>query len=308
MEVIGKVTLDDSKYIGKDLYSDGNIEDELLEIVKTRESSEYEAVIREKHEWAVLYHLSERRGNIVDWMEDDGEASVLEVGSGCGAVTGTLSKKYKSVTCIELSKKRSLINAYRNRDRDNVKILLGNYKDVERDLDETYDLITLIGVFEYAKGYMGSEDPYADFLNSLKKHLKPGGKIVIAIENKLGLKYWAGCAEDHCGRLYEGLEGYLNTDSVRTFTKAGLEKVINDCGCRAEGFYYPYPDYKLPTVIYSDAYLPKIGELNNNYNNFDVDRLLTFDESKVFDTVIEDGLFPIYSNSFLVVVREGVKR
>ena len=30
--------------------------------------------------------------------------------------------------------------------------------------------------------------------------LKPGGKLYVAIENKLGLKYFAGCSEDHLGR------------------------------------------------------------------------------------------------------------
>ena len=108
--------------------------------------------------------------------------------------------------------------------------------------------------------------------------------------------------------LYEGIEGYWNTKNVRTFTKRGLEEIIERCGCVAERFYYPYPDYKFPVSIYSDEYLPKIGELNDNFNNFDAERLLTFDESRVFDTIIEEDQFPNYSNSFLVVVREGENR
>ncbi len=71
-------------------------------------------------------------------------------------------------------------------------------------------------------------------------------------------------------------------------------------------FYYPYPDYKLPSVIYSDEYLPKQGELNRNICNFDRDRLVLFDEGKVFDQVIKDGLFPLYSNSFFIeITKEG---
>ena len=163
----------------------------------------------------------------------------------------------------------------------------------------------MIGVFEYAIAYMGTENPYEDFLLSLKQHLKQDGKIIIAIENKFGLKYWAGCVEDHRQIIYEGLEGYWNTEDARTFTKKGLEEIVDRCGCVIEKFYYPYPDYKFPVSIYSDDYLPQIGELNNNYNNFDADRLLTFDESKVFDTIIAENEFPTYSNSFLIVVGEG---
>lgn len=41
----------------------------------------------------------------------------------------------------------------------------------------------------------------------------------MAIENKLGLKYFAGCKEDHVGRMFEGIEGYKNTSGVETFSK-----------------------------------------------------------------------------------------
>ena len=30
----------------------------------------------------------------------------------------------------------------------------------------------------------------------------------MAIENKLGLKYWSGCKEDHTGRYFEGVSKY----------------------------------------------------------------------------------------------------
>lgn len=304
MEMIGKVRIEDEFYSGRDLYADGG-EDMLLEIVKAHPASEYEQIIKEKKDWAVLYHLSENRGNIVDWMENDKGASVLEVGAGCGAVTGKLAEKYGKVTCVELSRKRSLVNAYRHQEKDNIEIKLGNYKDISVSLEEKYDIITLIGVFEYAAGYMGTENPYEDFLISLKQHLKPDGKILIAIENQFGLKYWAGCVEDHRQTLYEGLEGYWNIRNVRTFTKEGLERVVKRSGCTIEKFYYPYPDYKFPLSIYSDDYLPRIGELNNNFNNFDASRLVTFDESKVFDTIIEENKFPEFSNSFFIVVKEG---
>ena len=96
------------------------------------------------------------------------------------------------MTCIELSKKRSTINAYRNQMCDNVEILVGNFQDVEKELGQ-FDYITLIGVFEYGQSYIGGEKPFVEFLNILKKHLKSNGRIVIAIENKYGLKYFAGC-------------------------------------------------------------------------------------------------------------------
>ena len=301
-EKIGKVTLDLTWYPGEDLYSDGPVEEELLEIARTYKEEELNQVIAERNSWAVLYHFSHIRQNILEWLPIEKEHKVLEIGSGCGAITGALARKAKEVTCIELSKMRSTINAYRNQEYDNVKILVGNFQDIEKNLEETYDYITLIGVFEYSEGYIGTKEPYVEMIRRISRHLAPGGKLVIAIENRLGLKYWAGCTEDHVGTYFEGIEGYPNTSGVKTFSRKELLDTIQAAGDFRTTFYYPYPDYKFPMSIYSDAYLPKKGELRDNFCNYDRVRMQLFQEPKVYDTLVDAGMFPEFSNSFLVLV------
>ena len=307
IEKIGNITLNLKHYEGTDVYTDGDVEDELLAIVRDLSPVEYPKVIEERGSWPILYHLSTLRENIVDWLPIKKTDKVLEVGSGCGAITGALSGKAGSVTCVDLSKKRSTINAYKNADCDNVTIHVGNFKDIEPDLDTDFDYVCLIGVFEYGQGYMGSEKPYHDFLNILRKHVKKDGRLVIAIENKFGLKYFAGCKEDHVASYFAGIENYAKGGGVRTFTRNGLEKIMKECGVKNYHFYYPYPDYKFPTVIFSDKHLPKKGELANNMRNFDMDRMLLFDEKNAFDGIIEDDLFWLYSNSYMVVIGEDVQ-
>lgn len=301
-EKIGNVTLDYSHYPGEDFYSDGAIEDELLSIVKEASRVEYPAIIEDKGSWPILYHLSPLRANIVDWLPVDKSHKVLEIGSGCGAITDKLSQKAGEVTCVDLSSKRSHINAYRNQDRDNITIHVGNFSDIEPELPCDYDYVCLIGVFEYGQSYISSQTPYEDFMKIMLKHVKEGGRLVIAIENKLGLKYFAGCKEDHVGEYFSGLEGYPDGGSARTFSRPGLEKIMKSCGVKEYHFYYPYPDYKFPTAIYSDKRLPGLGELTDNIRNFDRDRMVLFNEKYVFDGIINDGLFSTFSNSYMVVI------
>lgn len=301
-EKIGKVTLDYKFYPGKDLYSDGPVEEELLEIAKNYREEELNQVIAQRNSWPILYHFSHIRQNILEWLPITKEQKVLEIGSGCGPITGALAKKAGSVTCVDLSRMRSTINAYRNRDCDNVKIMVGNFQDVESSLTEKYDYITLIGVFEYSQGYIGTEQPYVEMLRRISRHLAPGGKVVIAIENRLGLKYWAGCTEDHVGKYFEGLENYPDTKGVRTFSRKELSDIIDQAGDFTTTFYYPYPDYKFPMTIYSDKRLPKKGELRDNFCNFDRNRIQLFNEGKVYDSLTDAGLFEEFSNSFLVLV------
>ena len=60
-EKIGKVFLDYTYYPGKDLYSDGEIEDELLAIAKQYGEEDYNKIIAERKSWPILYHFSHIR-------------------------------------------------------------------------------------------------------------------------------------------------------------------------------------------------------------------------------------------------------
>lgn len=306
-EQIGKVCLDLERYPGEDFYCDGVVEDEILEIARDYSLVEYPHIIEERKSWPVLYHLSAQRENIVDFLPIGKQHKVLEVGSGCGAITGSLATRAGSVTCVDLSKKRSTINAYRHGECENVTIHVGNFKDIEPDLPNDYDYICLIGVFEYGQSYIGGNKPFVNFLNILKKHLKKDGRIVIAIENKYGLKYFAGCMEDHLGSYFSSIENYADGGGVRTFSKNGLESIFKECGMEEYHFYYPYPDYKFMTTVYSDKKLPGQGELSNNLRNFDRDRMLLFNEKNAFDGLVKDGMFPVFSNSYLVILGEDIE-
>lgn len=301
IEKIGKVTLDYSQYSGNDLYCDGDIEDKLLSIVKANPGGDYLPEILSEKSWPVFYHLSKARKNIVSWLPISKSDKVLEVGSGCGAISGELSRKAGEVVSCDLSKKRSTINAYKNINADNLTIHVGNFTDVEKELPNDFDYILLIGVLEYGGLYISTDNPYVDFLKLLKKHLKPEGRIVIAIENRMGLKYLSGCKEDHLGTYFSGIEGYGNESGVRTFSKKGLIKLFEEANMQYQ-FFYPYPDYKFMKKLFSDIHLPKAGELNDNMRNFDQDRLLLFDEEKAFVRIIEDGSFDEYSNSFVCIL------
>ncbi|MDE6621424.1 MAG: class I SAM-dependent methyltransferase [Lachnospiraceae bacterium] len=300
-EKIGNVTMDYTYYAGQDLYSDGEIEDKMLDIAMYNSPGEFPKIIETEKSWPIFYHFSPLRTNIIDWIPFRKTDKVLEIGAGCGAITSSLAKRAGHVTCIDLSRKRSLVNAYRNQDADNITIMVGNFKDIEPHLDEDYDYVLLIGVFEYGQAYIGGMTPYEDFMQICDRHRKPDGRLVIAIENKFGLKYWAGCREDHLGTYFSGLEGYHDGGSARTFTRHGLERILDKVGISEYAFYYPYPDYKFATTIYSDQYLPKKGELSNNLRNFDRERVLLFDEKQVFDEIIEEEEFPLFSNSYLLV-------
>lgn len=296
LEKIGNVNIDLRYYKGEDSYTDGSIEDEILEIVKSFD--DYKDVIAKDNRWPILYHLSKDRENIIESFDFTKKEEILEIGAGCGAITGCLADKGSHVDCIELSKKRSYINAYRNKRKNNINIIVGNFEDIV--IEKKYDVITAIGVFEYSRSFINSDSPYDEFLKRVYNSLKEDGIFYIAIENKFGLKYFAGCNEDHTGKLFNSIEGYNKYDGVKTFSYFEIKHLLENNGFINNTFYFPFPDYKLPIQIFSESYLPKTGQIRNIIEVYDRDREVFFNEEKAFDNIIESNCFNVFSNSFLI--------
>lgn len=293
-------TLNLQYYKGPDAYSDGAIEDELLKLVE--KPREFMAVLARDDRWPLLYHLSPERRNLLEWYPFRRDAALLEIGAGCGALTGLFAERVAQVTAVELSAKRSRIIERRYADRPNLEIMAGNFTNMA--FERSFDYITLIGVLEYTRAFIQTPDPYGRLLRRLAAVLKPGGVLIVAVENRLGLKYFAGARDDHTGRQFDGIEGYPG-GGAETFSRDELSQLLRVGGFAEQAFYYPYPDYKLPAEIFSDACLPTTNHMLADAPNYDQERLNLFSEQRAWATIIRDGKFPQFANSFLVLAAQG---
>ena len=284
-------------YSGKDEYSDGDVENEIIDYEEKYKN--VEDVFKKDIRWPVFYHLTPIRENILNWYPFDKESNVLEIGAGMGALTGLLCEKCKNVVSVELSKNRAKSIENRNKDKENLEIIVGNLNDINFG-ERKFDYITLIGVYEYAALYTNTDNPYTDFLNNIKKLLKPNGKILIAIENKFGMKYWLGAPEDHTNIKYDGITGYIENSKVRTFGKEEIRDLLIKSGFKFTKFYYPLPDYKLPNIVFSDEYLPTETTIEKYTPYYYEHTQVEFDEIKAYKEIIKNKMFDFFANSFLI--------
>ena len=145
-------------YCGEDLYSDGDVEDELLAAVQDKEN--IEKCLIEGNSWPHLYHLSNIRENILEWYDFNPKGSLLEIGAGCGAVTGLFCSKVERVVAIDLSKRRSTVNATRNEDYDNLTIMLGNFEDIK--IEEKFDYVINFAAESHVDNSIKNPNLFAD--------------------------------------------------------------------------------------------------------------------------------------------------
>ena len=262
-------------------------------------------VLNNNPSWPILYHLSPQREFLLSWYPFKKRSSLLEIGAGCGALTGLLCQKVKKVTANELTEKRAKIIKKRWADLKNLEIIkdnILNYKTKEK-----YDYVTLIGVLEYAGKFFENtndfEKPFINLIKLTKNFLNKKGTLLIAIENKIGLKYLAGGKEDHYGLLFESIENYPSYEGIRTFTKSELTNILIDLKFKKINFYYPFPDYKLPYLILTSEMIKKLNIPPSSYLpiiDLSNERLNLFNEIIFGHHLIKENILDIFSNSFLI--------
>lgn len=291
-------------------YSDGDeVENRIASaIAATQDCSVLSSQLRSHiTDWPTQYHLSSQRANILRPLHSSLSGSVLEIGSGCGAITRYLGEIARSVTALEGSRRRAHITRLRTRDQNNVEVICDEFSAFQTE--QRFDAVTLIGVLEYANMFVRSEQAALHMLSKARARLNEDGCLIIAIENQLGLKYWAGAPEDHLGQAMLGLEDKYKPGGVRTYGKKTLARLLKSAGFESVDFLYPFPDYKLPSCVLTEEAF--------NDTAFDPTPFLVLTAAKdpqrpsdsafclerVWPVVQSNGLAADLSNSFLIVAR-----
>uniref|UniRef100_UPI00356639C7 glycosyltransferase n=1 Tax=Actinotalea sp. TaxID=1872145 RepID=UPI00356639C7 len=289
-------------------YRDG-AEEELFEIVSAAQDlrSQSDELLASAHDWATLYHLHPDRANIVRPLTIGATDRVLEIGAGCGAVTRYLGEVAGHVDALEPVVARARVAKARCRDLDTVDVLVGELDDLP--LEELYDVVVVVGVLEYVGGGSSSPEPYAQFLEGISRRLVPGGTLVVAIENDLGVKYLCGAPEDHTNRPFDSLEGYPYGAHARTFSQRELREMLAATGYDS-AFVGAFPDYKLTRALLdTPAMDPSTGLLERlpSFPSPDhLDRRARLaDERLLWQTIVRAGQAEHHPNSFLVLAGKG---
>lgn len=235
-----------------------------------------------------LINFSCHRGNIIQWYPFKKGSAVLELCAQCGAVTQGIVGKGVDVTAVTDSPEKAQIIKNRFQTAQNLSVKVGDWRELLKSNTEKYSYIV------YTGGALSVED-----LSEIKAALTESGKLLIATENRNGLKYFAGCKDAYTGSLYSGVEGYGHGAKL-SYDMPEWKRALNKAGFEEVTFRYPYPDYSFCEHIFSDALLPQKNQLYKNDLDFKDGRVYTFDENAAFNTAMEYGIFPLVSNSYFI--------
>ncbi len=273
---------------------------------RTTNLSDYsEELVSYIKDWPTYYHLAPGRSNILRTLNLPTNLSILEIGCGCGAITRYLGETFSHVVGIEIDPVRAEIAKERCKDLKNVEIYCNDIRDIR--ISSLFDVVVLIGVVEYAPKFFQAESKIKSCIQLLsfaQKYLKEDGILIIATENKIGLKYWLGEFEDHTSKKYESIENYPTSPEIITFSKKEWIQLLNTLRFKFH-FFYCFPDYKFVSTVINDT--PEVEEISI-WNWIDFPFVHPFQKKNsyllepfVLKTVGKAGLVKELANSFLII-------
>lgn len=291
-------------------YTDGSEEylEKVFEEVSGSGSDKNTGLQRYIVDWPSRYHLSGMRVNLFEAVTELFKPSwkALELGGGMGAVTTWMAKRFRSVDVIEGSPPRAKVLRRRVKEFNNVRVFVDDLLQAEWPRP-AYEFISLLGVLEYLPYFSDSISPEQvciKFLHEVNKTLTNDGILAIAIENKLGAKYFSGCSEDHNGHLFSGLIGYPDKSAI-TFSRYELFEMLKEAGFTHIQFYHLFPDYKLPKVVIredSSMYDFNVGGIVRGlFEDYTGRREYLMPDPLLLTTLSKSRLLHEMSNSFLVL-------
>lgn len=259
-----------------------DISKELINILD-KYGSDRKKALQENSRLDYMYALSDIRENLLEWYPFPQEASLLQIGSDYGALTGLYSRHMKQVTVLDESDGNLEVCRIRHKDKDNITYIAGSLPEYAAQGRPQFDIVVAAGSLV---------PPYEDFIRTAKGLLAPEGRLIIAACNQFGMKYWAGAQKEE--------HSFSKKELTRLLTGDGTDGILE--------FYYPMPDYRLPSSVYSEDYLPRKGDLTNTLTVYDYPQYLLLDIGAYYDAVCEDGQFDNFANSFLTIWHSQIWR
>lgn len=166
--------------------------------------------------------------------------------------------------------------------------------------EKKYDYTVVIGVLEYMK------NPAA-FLECVKRLLKDDGHMLVAADNRLGIRYFCGDRDPFTGRNFDGIEHYhrispLDWQNIngRCYSGHELEEIFKSAGMTDCKFYSVFPDIRETQLVYAQNFTPT-EDLSTRYSpSYNFPDTVFLEEEVLYGDLIRNGMFHSMANSYLI--------
>ena len=245
-----------------------------LELLEAARKGSWSDAVRSHFPEGVISVLDLQRASWAPMLGLNEQSVALDIGSGYGAITHSLSRFVGELYSLEAIPERIEFTQERLRQEGigNVRLIQASAAALPL-LDKSFDLVVANGVLEWVGEWDLEGDPRSAqlrFLSSILRLLKDDGVLLIGIENRIAYNNLLG-AIDHSGLPYTALvprraaSFMLRRSSARhhrtklnpnreyrtyTYSERGYRKLLAEAGFADDRPIGPIPGTTCPTVSF----------------------------------------------------------
>lgn len=224
--------------------------------------------------------IREIQKGLLRWYDFKAGSEILYVGKKDDAIAELITSLDVRVLCMELPDTLS--------------------EDFLEGRKTTFDY--LIAITELEK----SMEPDRT-LSVWKELLKEDGRMLLGMNNRLGLRYFCGDRDTYTGRSMDSIENYRRAyvnkaDPFRgkTYDKDMLQNMLKGTGITNFQFFSVLSDLKNPSFLYAEDYFPQEDLGNRLFPTYNHPDTVFLEEAPLYDGLIRNGMFHQMANAYLI--------
>ncbi len=184
-----------------------------------------------------------------------------------------------------------------------LQVFVKNLSEIEEIENREFDYVVVMRAIEHMKDILTVKKVLA----SIHAVLKRNGKLIIGMDNRLGIRYFCGDKDIFTGRNFDSIENYahirpedLSNLGGRTYSKAEITLMLEQAGFQIHKFYSVFPVLMNPQIILAEDYAPQEKLDVRIFPQYNDNSTVFLEEEKLYSALIENHIFHTMANGFLI--------
>lgn len=170
----------------------------------------------------------------------------------------------------------------------------------EKSFGVAYDYIVMVGAIERSRYPQ-------EVLRLLKDMLYPSGRLLLGMDNRLGLRYFCGDKDPFTLRVYDGIDNYSQVGSReknsirgRNYSMTEIKEMLQLSGFEWYKFYSVFPELQRPQVLIAEDYTPNEALDIRVFPQYNSPGTVFLEEEKLYETLIKEGMLHAMANGYFI--------